>query len=376
MAAPRAVRQALRGEGDDLARHREFIGVRTPGDLLDGAPVAVASGEILEGIHAGGVVAQDRLDEAAALEEDVPFQRREQPQTRHAIADGDLIGGLPAVFTAQDLVRVGAARFELGFEPFQDGGPARPLVVDLLEEADDERVGQAREGVGDPVDVGLEVAGRPGGRLRALVPAPEHLTGEAPEVLDQDQAEHRGDGPKLADGQGGDRLKRLDIAGDPRLVQAAVGVGDQGEGQGIHARIAVEGAVVELGEFGIVAARQVVPDLSQDFLDDVEVVGEPFRVEFPPARRIGVVEDAAVGLDEDLPVLGEPSQQRAPRAGAVIHEAGRGQVAGVGLQMIQPEQLAADRVVANGVKLRGGGGAGDRRGRGGEFGDGCAHPNS
>ena len=132
----------------------------------------------------------------------------------------------------------------------QHGG-RRPLVAQQLHQPDDERIAQLCQGC----KLGLGKHSRPISRRSCrhghglfhpalgpppLVPAPEHLLGQAPEVLEQDQAEHRGQGPELADRQGDDLLERLDEPGDPRLVELAVGVRDQRQGQRVDAGIARE----------------------------------------------------------------------------------------------------------------------------------------
>ena len=144
---------------------------------------------------------------------------------------------------------VEAPGVELGLELRRAAARRRPLVAQELDQPDDERVGRARRtGGGDgPLGAGprpcvAASARHPALGPLALVPAPEHLLGQPPQVLEQDQAEHRRHGPELADRQGRDLLERLDEPGDPRLVELAVGVGDQRQGQGVDPGIAAERA--------------------------------------------------------------------------------------------------------------------------------------
>ena len=81
---------------------------------------------------------------AGLLEKRIPVDGREETQAEHAIADRDLIGGLAALFAAEDLVRVGAPLGQLVFE-MVEGFDRGPLVAEQLEQADDERITQVRE---------------------------------------------------------------------------------------------------------------------------------------------------------------------------------------------------------------------------------------
>jgi hypothetical protein len=58
----------------------------------------------------------------------------------------------------------------------------------------------------------------------------------------------------------------------------AVGVGDQGDGQGIDAGQPGPRADGDDRQLGVVPAGQVLADLPEDVLDDEEVVQEPLGV--------------------------------------------------------------------------------------------------
>ena len=97
------------------------------------------------------------------------------------------------------------------------------------------------------------------------------------------------------------------------LVQLGVGMRNQGQGQGIDPGIALDVAGGELGQLGIVAAGQVELDLAEHVLDDVEVVGEPLRVDPPAFGAVDLGDDPAVSLDQDLAVLREAAEQQVAR---------------------------------------------------------------
>ena len=65
-------------------------------------------------------------------------------------------------------------------------------------------------------------------------------------------------------------LEGVDEGGDVGLVQAAVAVGDEFQGQGVDPRQAVERAALDLGQQLVVAARQVGADLEEGLGNDVE----------------------------------------------------------------------------------------------------------
>ena len=104
------------GQLDRSPRHFDLVGVRSPGDHLDRPAIPVAGGKILARINPRRVFAKDGLDMAGLLEKRIPVDGREETQAEHAVADRDLIGRLAALFAAEDLVRVGAARGQLVLE--------------------------------------------------------------------------------------------------------------------------------------------------------------------------------------------------------------------------------------------------------------------
>ncbi len=140
-----------------------------------------------------------------------------------------------------------------------------------------------------------------------LAPDPEHLLGEPPQVLEQDQAKHRGQGPQLADGQGRDLLERLDETRDPRLIELAVGVRDKCQGQGVDPGVARERARTQLRQHRVVAARKILTNLPQHLVDDMEIVGQPVGIEALDLLAV-VSQDLAPGSDQDALVLDESLQ--------------------------------------------------------------------
>ena len=135
---------AAPGQLDRSPGHLDLVGFRSPGNHLDRPAVAVAGGKILARINPRRVLAENGLHMAGLLEKRIPVDGREETQAEHAVADRDLIGGLAALFAAEDFVRVGAPRGQLVLEMLE-GLDRRPLIAEELEQADDERIAQVRE---------------------------------------------------------------------------------------------------------------------------------------------------------------------------------------------------------------------------------------
>ena len=90
------------------------------------------------------------------------------------------------------------------------------------------------------------------------------------------------------------------------------------------------------------------------------VVGEPLGVDPPAFGPVDLADDPAMGLDQDLAVLGEAAEQEVARLQFLVDDRRRGQPVGQGLQAVQAVELGPDRGLPPGVDER-------RRGRvGGE----------
>ena len=110
---------------DGSSSHLDFVGVRSPGDHLDRPAIPVTGREILARIYPRRILAENRLHMARLLEKRIPVDGREQTEAEDAIADRHLIGGLTALFAAEDFVRFRASRAQLVLEMLEglDPGP-------------------------------------------------------------------------------------------------------------------------------------------------------------------------------------------------------------------------------------------------------------
>ncbi len=295
-------------------------------------PVAIARREIHAGIGAGRVFAKNLLDQADALEEQRPVDRRQQPHRGDDVADRDLVRGLALVLAAEH----GLGRVVLGLEgrlqrlPGRGGG--RRLVAQPLQELDHERRRQpprpSRRRGQRLVDHRRGLLGRvdepqsPAARVLAL-PARRHdVRREPAELVHEGDTEHDRDGPDLPDRQRRDALIGADVADERLQVEAPRGVRDELPGDQEHPRVAEIGAGRQLGQLDVVLPRQVLADGPDLVLDDVMVVAQPvFRrhgLAAPPGRgqvAIGRIElpGAVVEVGNERPAARGVRQQRAVR---------------------------------------------------------------
>ncbi len=122
-------------------------------------------------------------------------------------------------------------------------------------------------------------------------PAParrDDAVGEAPELLDQSEAQHDRDRPDFADRELGSFLVG-DREFDERVeVDASGGVRDELARQHVDARVALIRPLGNLRQLAVVTLRQVLPDLANLILDDVVIVAQPvfgrYRLRVEPAR--------------------------------------------------------------------------------------------
>ncbi len=182
-------------------------------------------------------------------------------------------------------------------------------------------------------------------RRVAVASGAENLSRQAAQIVHHDQAQHDRNRPQFADGQGRDRLKRFHEARDVAFVQAAVAVGDQLQSDGINARQTVERAAFDLGQPLIITVRQIGANLRQRFVDDVEVVEQPFGVAAERFLTAVSGADLPMGAEKLAAVFQEAPQQRPTRldrrGSRLFREMTR-----MGFQPVRSVQFRADRLIA------------------------------
>ena len=332
-------------------RHPELGLAGGLGEFLHRLPVAVAALEVHLAVRRGGVPPQDLLDEADALEEERPVQRRAEPEAGDRVAHRDLRGGLGLVFRPDHVF----GGHPLGGEPLLHGRAHRrhqgAVLAHPLQEAYDERglegVGEGGHGAGgagagDLVEVAV-------GREARLAGC-ERLLRQAPQVLDQRDLEHAGPGPQLADGQGGHGLVGGHEPHQLHAIEAPVGVADQLQRHRVDARHARHFAGRQLGEPAVIPARQVVPHAAELRLDQVGVVEVPFGGGGEELAAVDVVRQDAIGVAEDPGVVVEAEEEGlGPAPGAAGQGEAGGEHAGPLLEALDAQQFGAERALTGGA---------------------------
>ena len=123
-----------------LPRHVELGSARAPCDLLDGVPVGVARREVHRAERPVG--SQRVVDEADALEELGPVERRHQAHARDHVAHGHVHRRLPLVLHADDVVGRRSLGGQALVEPEKRRRHGRVLIAEPLDELNCEGGGQ------------------------------------------------------------------------------------------------------------------------------------------------------------------------------------------------------------------------------------------
>ena len=331
-------------------RDVELGPTRAARELFDRVAIAVAGREVHRAVARGRP--EDAVDEADALEELRPVERRHQGHAQDHVAHRHVGGGLPLVLDPNDLVGRRPLGGQTLIQPQERGGDGRILIAQALDELDGER-GHERA-LAEPlqpdrrrinrVAADAEHVVREGVGLLARGAPPHDRLRHAAEILDEHDPDRDRDRPELADRERLDTLVGVDEAAQRLGVQAAVGVRHERPRQAVDARIAPMGAVGELGQLAIEAGGQVVADLAELLLDDVEIVDEPLgRRRDGPLLADGAA-DRAIGRAQDTAVVVDALQQALPARRAAEDGLGGGQALGVLLEPLDPEELRPDRL--------------------------------
>ena len=78
------------------------------GDRLDDPAIPVAGLKVLLSVNPRGVLAENRFDPTALLEEGIPVNGRKKPKAEHTVADRNLVGRHATMLAAEDLARLRA----------------------------------------------------------------------------------------------------------------------------------------------------------------------------------------------------------------------------------------------------------------------------
>ena len=127
-------RQRDRALGDFVLRERA-----APGDLLDRVAIQVARGEIHRRVDARRILAQHLVDHADRLDELAPVGRSQKAEAADAVADRDLVGGLPLAFRLHELFDRLTFFGQALLEPGERERQRRSLTLQAPRQLGDER---------------------------------------------------------------------------------------------------------------------------------------------------------------------------------------------------------------------------------------------
>ena len=338
------------GGVDGAARDVELGLARAAGELLDGLAVMVAGGEV----HLGEIaaLAEQGIDQADALDQLGPVDRRDLPHAGDDVAHGDVHRGLALVLGLRHLGDRAALLLDALLEPLQLARHPRVEIAEAVGELHDDGGRKRPVGRGEQRGDGRRLAGADAehavGDLVRLeterVPV-DDAPGGAAEVLDEHDAERDGNRPQLADGERLDALIGVDEAAEEVGVETAVGVGDIGPRDAEDAREAGKGSAGELGQLAIISGRQVAADLENLLLDDVIIVEDPFRRRGDRVAGFDRCRDRTVGAEEEGLVFSEPRGKGRPAGRARLDLLGLRQRAGMLFQALGTEELLADELL-------------------------------
>ncbi len=330
-------------------RHLDLRPTRTPREHLDPGPVLVPGREIHGGESGNG--AQDFVHEADALEEPGPVDGGYPSHAGDDVPDGDVGRGLRLVLLGHHLVGRGALRSQMLVEPGQDRHDGEILAAKPLDELYGERAGQG--GVAQASQDAVGTLDRPAAEahqaIRRLIGPGPLLAGvddqlrQASKVLHERHAKVDGDRPEFADGQRLDTLVGKDESPDCLHLEPAVGMGDVGPCQPVDTGIPREMARLDLRKQAVVAAWEVVPDATQLFVHDVEVVEDPLGGGCDLLLRHDRCGDVPVAGQKQVRVLADPGEEIPPFPALPGGAMGRGQALGMLLEALDAEDLGADR---------------------------------
>ena len=352
----RALRARLLGGRNGALRDVELARARSPRQLLDRFPVAIACRPIHVGVRAGGIAPEDSLHTADRLDKRRPVERRQHAHGADDVGDGELIDGLALLFDAQHFVSGLASRAQSRLQPPPCGGRRDRLVAQVVENLDEKGrrclVGELSQ---TPLGLrNLQQLRRERPRGVSVLPRAQRLHGEAAEILDERQPQHDRYGPELADRERRDVLVGVGKSAQQLLVETPGGVGDEAAREHIDARIAAPSSADERRQLFVIASREIPADFEQLRADDVVVIAQPFF-----GRRLGRLGESRfreffVDLLEARRVAVEAGQQLAPRAAAPCRGMPGRKFPRMGLELIQRQRRAAAFEVIVYVRLRAG----------------------
>jgi hypothetical protein len=283
--------------------------LRAPCEFFYRVPIAIAGWEI----HRCEVAAcaQHRIYVTDALEELGPIDVGHQAHAGDHIAYGHVHRALRVMLDADHLVGLRSLVQQPPVQPKQCRRHLGILIAQPLNQLDREgprqrRVVEAPKGRFGGLCFAAANSEQPVGQSVGFLSsrsAADDALCRAPQVFHQNDSEGNRDCPELTDCQRLHALVGLHEFAKHLRVEPTVGMRDKGPGDAEYARIAFERSIGKLRQLTIEAAREVVADFANLFLDYMKIVDQPLgcgRDGTLLARRDG---DLAIGFEQDPPVF-------------------------------------------------------------------------
>ena len=261
---------------DALQREQQLPFAGRHGQLLDGVAIPVAAAEVHPAVDAGRIALQHLLDEADALEELAPVERRDQAQAADQVGHAGLFGRLMLSLRSDRVLDRLSARRQRRFELLVQPRRERAERARALQQARDERVMDVRRPlVGRRLGPASSVAASRSAASAMDASRREHVASRA-QMVEQRELQRARPRPQLAHRQRRDRLEGADEPLQPLRVEPARARSDQLERQRVDARQPGELVGGDARKPLEERRREIVMDVARRGRDDVEVVEQPF----------------------------------------------------------------------------------------------------
>ncbi|MNM29260.1 hypothetical protein D3C81_397950 [compost metagenome] len=270
------------GQFDGDFGNARFVVRAVACQTFDDMAIMIAAGKVHERIDRCRVLAEDPFDMAQAFDELPPIAGRQHAQTTDAVADRYLVRRLLLRIKLHLTFDTEPGLGEHLLDPRQRLAESGTLPLKAPGQLGDETSRHRWFGAGhvsDHQDHILDVAlsnfaqsiGPVVGQV-AVAPVGHDPRGDAPQVLDQCQAQHDRNRPQFTQGQWGHGLITLDEAAQALAVDAAITMGDGLQGNVIDARQIAGRAIGQAGQLAAVAGRQMRLSNADVRFDQVVVV--------------------------------------------------------------------------------------------------------
>ena len=279
------------------------------GQLLDGMPIAVARGVVHA--HEFAAAPQARIDDADAFHQALPVERGHGAHAGDETAGREIGGSLAGVLLSHPFLPVETAGCQPSVQALKGRRQAGVLIAQTMDQLHKEGaradiVGSARDQVVEAnrgaCGLAQHIVGE-GIRVLPSVLRLNHAHRDAPQVLDEQAAQHNGRSPQLAQGQGLQALIAMDVLAERVGFKPAVGMGDEVQEQGVDPRPVAQAPFPQHRQGPQERGRAVASDSLDLLVDDVKVVEDPLGGGCHDAAAVRCFGDRLIAIQQHPSVL-------------------------------------------------------------------------